>query len=52
MIYSSRGVWSIVAVAFLGHWFHSAEKHLDASVLRWRFIGAALMFTAIVLVLV
>lgn len=51
VIYSSRGLWSLVAVSLLGHWFHSAEKHLDASVLRWRWIGATLMFTAIVLVL-
>jgi len=52
VVYSSRGLWSVVAVAFIGRWFHSSEKHLDASVLRWRFAGAALMFTAILLVLV
>lgn len=52
VIYSSRGVWSIVAVALFGHWFHSAEKELGVAVLRRRFFGAALMFTAIVLVLV
>lgn len=52
VVYSSRGVWSIVAVVLLGHWFHSSEKQLGASVLRWRFVGATLMFSAIVLVLV
>lgn len=51
VVYSSRGVWSILAVAFLGHWFHSSEKALGAQVLRWRFAGATLMFAAIILVL-
>ena len=52
VIYSSRGVWSIVGVSLLGHWFHSSETHLGRSVLRWRLFGATLMFTGIVLVLV
>lgn len=52
VVYSSRGVWSVVAVALLGHWFHSAEKSLGGSILRWRFFGASLMLAAIVLVLV
>ncbi len=51
VIYSSRGLWSVVAVALLGHWFHSPEKALPASILRWRLGGAILMFTAITLVL-
>lgn len=51
VVYSSRGVWSIVAVALLGHWFHSAEKQMSAVVFRWRLLGAVLMFVAIVLVL-
>jgi hypothetical protein len=52
VIYSSRGVWSLVGVALVGRWFHSSETHLGASVLRWRLFGATLMFTGIVLVLV
>lgn len=51
VIYSSRGVWSVVAVALLGHWFRSPEKALGGSILRWRLGGAALMFAAILLVL-
>jgi drug/metabolite transporter (DMT)-like permease len=51
VIYSSRGLMSIAAVALIGHWFQSAEKTLSPSVLRWRFVGASLMFAAIVLVL-
>jgi hypothetical protein len=51
VIYSSRGLWSIGAVWLLGHWFHNREKHQGRGVLRWRLAGAALMFAAILLVL-
>lgn len=51
VIYSSRGLWSIVAVWLVGHWFHNAEQHLGRRVLWWRLIGAALMLAAITLVL-
>lgn len=52
VIYSSRGLWSVVAVWVIGHWFSNREQHLGASVLRWRLAGALLMMAAIVLVLV
>lgn len=52
VVYSLRGLLSVLAVAWIGHWFKNDEKNLDASVLRGRFIGAALMFAAIVLVLI
>ena len=52
VIYSSRGLWSVVAVWAVGHWFGSQEQHRGADVLRWRLIGALLMMAAIALVLV
>lgn len=52
VVYSSRGLWSILTIAFIGHWFHSTESQLAGSVMRWRFVGASLMFAAIVLVLI
>lgn len=52
VLYSSRGVWSVVVVALLGRWFQSSEKSLGGTVLGWRFFGASLMLTAIVLLLV
>src|SRR5262245_50136283 len=52
VIYSSRGLWSVVAVWVIGHWFANREQHLGASVLRWRLAGALLMMTAIALVMV
>jgi hypothetical protein len=52
VIYSSRGLWSVVAVWVIGHWFANREQHVGASVLRWRLAGALLMMTAIALVMV
>jgi hypothetical protein len=51
VIYSSRGLWSMVAVWAAGHWFANREQHLGARVPRWRLAGALLMLTAIVLVM-
>lgn len=51
VIYSSRGLWSVIAVWAVGHWFANREQHLGAGVLRWRLAGAVLMMAAIALVL-
>jgi drug/metabolite transporter (DMT)-like permease len=51
VLYSSRGLWSVVAVWGVGHWFTNREQHLGARVLVWRFIGAILLMAAIVMVL-
>jgi drug/metabolite transporter (DMT)-like permease len=50
VLYSTRGIWSVVAVWVVGHWFRSSEQHLGRRVLMWRLIGAALLMSAIVLV--
>lgn len=50
VVYSARGVWSVVAVWLIGHWFANTEAQLGRSVFRWRLAGAALMTSAIVLV--
>ena len=52
VMYSSRGLWSVVAVWAVGHWFANREQQLGAEVLGWRLAGAVLMMVAIVLVLV
>ncbi len=52
VIYSSRGLWSVMAVWLVGHWFANTEKHLGVDVFRWRLAGAVLMLGAIVLTLV
>lgn len=52
VLYGSRGLWSVVAVWVVGHWFSNREQHLGAAVLRWRLAGALLMLVAVVLVMV
>jgi len=52
IVYSSRGLWSVLAVWWIGHWFHNDEQTLGGAVLRLRLWGAALMLAAIGLVLV
>ena len=50
IVYASRGLLSVLLVWMIGHWFMNQEQHLGAKVLRWRLLGAALMLSAIVLV--
>ena len=52
IIYSVRGLVSVGLVWAVGHWFHSAERHLATRALGFRLAGAALMLGAIVLVLI
>lgn len=51
VLYSSRGLWSVIAVWAVGHWFTNREQHLGARVLVWRLAGAILLMAAIVMVL-
>lgn len=50
VVYASRGLLSVLLVWMIGHWFMNQEQQLGARVLRWRLFGAALMLSAIVLV--
>lgn len=49
VVYSSRGLWSVLLVGFVGHWVQSREQHLGRTILAWRAAGATLMMCAIVL---
>jgi drug/metabolite transporter (DMT)-like permease len=51
VLYSSRGLWSVVGVWAVGHWFANREQHLGARVLVWRFVGALMLMLAILMVL-
>ena len=51
VLYSSRGLWSVVGVWAVGHWFANREQHLGARVLVWRFVGALMLMIAIMIVL-
>ncbi len=52
ILYSLRGLISVVLVWAIGHWFSNEEHRLTPRVFRFRLVGAALMLAAIVLVLV
>jgi len=51
VLYSSRGLWSVLAVWLIGHWFANREHHLGRSILAWRLAGTALLMAAILIVL-
>lgn len=50
IVYSSRGLWSVIAVWLVGHWFGNTERGLAPAVLGRRLAGALLMLGAIGLV--
>lgn len=50
VLYSSRGLWSVVAVWCFGHWFGNQERNLGGRVLGWRFAGAMMLLAALVIV--
>ena len=47
VVYNSRGLWSVVAVWLVGHWWGNTERHAGRAVLLWRLAGAALLLGAI-----
>lgn len=51
ILYSSRGIWSVILIWTLGHWFKNNEKECGSAVMTQRLIGAVLLFIAIVLVI-
>jgi drug/metabolite transporter (DMT)-like permease len=52
VLYSSRGLWSVVGVWAIGHWFANREHHLGVRVLGWRLVGAILLMAALLMVVV
>lgn len=51
ILYSSRGIWSIIFVWSLGHLFVNDESKVGAKVMARRLLGACMLFGAIILVL-
>ena len=51
VVFSSRGLWTLLLISFAGQWFHSTERHMGAAVMRSRFLGVLLMMSAIALVM-
>jgi hypothetical protein len=52
IIFSARGLFSVLLVWLVGHWFTNDEHRLGGRVFALRLVGAVLMLAAIVLVLV
>src|SRR5882724_1785481 len=51
VLYSSRGLWSVLAVWLVGHWFVNRERYHSHRILAWRLLGATLLMAAILMVL-
>lgn len=49
VVYSARGLWSVLAVWWVGPWFGNREREAGAAALRGRLLGAALLLSAILL---
>jgi drug/metabolite transporter (DMT)-like permease len=51
ILYAARGIWAILLVWILGHWFQNEESKLGKNVMLQRLMGAGLLFGAIITVL-
>ncbi len=51
VVYTSRGLWSVLLVWWIGHRFRSNEKHQSPKILLTRFLGATIMMLAVGLAL-
>lgn len=50
VLYNSRGVWSVVLVWTIGHWFGNTERSQGGAVMIRRLCGSALLLAAIALI--
>ena len=50
VLYNSRGVWSVVLVWTVGHWFGNAERAHGRAVMLRRLAGSTLLLAAIALI--
>ena len=50
VLYSSRGLWSVLAVWLAGRWLGNREAHHGPSILVWRLAGATVLLAAIIVV--
>jgi len=50
VLYNSRGLWSVVLVWTIGHWFGNAERGRGRAVMLRRLAGSLLLLVAILLI--
>ena len=51
ILYNTRGIWSIIVVWLVGHWFGNQERQLGKRIMIQRLIGALLLLSALALAL-
>jgi hypothetical protein len=49
VLYNTRGIWSVVLVWVVGHWFENAERNQGARVMIRRLSAATLLLIAVLL---
>jgi drug/metabolite transporter (DMT)-like permease len=47
ILYATRGIWSVLLVWAVGHWFGNFEKSIGPAVMKRRLAGAALLLCAV-----
>jgi drug/metabolite transporter (DMT)-like permease len=52
IVYASRGLWSVLLIWFLGHYFANQERHELGSLMWTRLLGATLILAAVVLIFI
>jgi len=52
VLYSSRGIWSVLIIWTVGHWFSNREGTQGRRVLIMRLVGAVMMLIAIIAIVV
>lgn len=50
ILYNTRGIWSVVLVWVVGHWFGNVERSAGRAVMTRRLLGAAILLGAVFLV--
>jgi drug/metabolite transporter (DMT)-like permease len=51
ILYNTRGIWSIIVVWSVGHWFGNKERQLGKRIMLQRLAGALLLLAAVALAL-
>jgi drug/metabolite transporter (DMT)-like permease len=49
VLYNTRGIWSVVLVWVIGHWFDNAEREQGTRIMLRRLFAAALLLVAVLL---
>jgi drug/metabolite transporter (DMT)-like permease len=49
ILYNTRGIWSVVLVWVIGHWFDNVEREQGSSIMLRRMFAAALLLVAVLL---